>query len=245
MRSPYRFAKMSWQPRRCGQTSGAMDDAPMMRPAAALATVLATLLVACATPAGETPSPRPMPGAPAALNHPAPHLDHSTAPAASNPALLAGARTAAQQVLTLLTNASLTADLSRARIGQQFGVTLGPDADNGHGYFVYRSPELGQGWTYGAQIFEGQGTLKPTFLFWFYNDDRAADPAPVCALSLEELRSSLTAHGWVERSVPSEIGSVLAIEFAKRDLLLTLTPRDITTSGAAQCVLSLQASGGH
>jgi hypothetical protein len=166
-------------------------------------------------------------------------------PAAPTPAVTAGARTAAQQVLTLLSNASLTADLTKARIGQQLGVTLGPDADNGDGYFIYRSPELGQGWTYGAQVFEGQGTLKPTLLFWFYNDDRTADPAPVCALSMEELRSSLMAHGWVERSVPSERGSVLAIEFAKRELVLTLTPRDITTSGTAQCVLSLQASGGH
>jgi len=166
-------------------------------------------------------------------------------PAASSSAVLAGASTAAQQALTLLSNASLTSDLSRARIGQQFGVTLGPDADNGAGYFVYRSPELGHGWTYGAQVFEGQGTLKPTFLFWFYNDDRAADPAPVCALPLDHLRSTLTEHGWVERSVPSEIGSVLAIEFAKRELVLTLTPRDIVPNGATQCVLSLQASGGH
>lgn len=212
----------------------------MMRPAAGLFSVLATLMVACATPARETPSPRPRPSTSAT-----PNLDHPMTPAASSPAVLARARTAAQQVLTLLSNASLTSDLSKARIGQQFGFTLGPDADNGAGYFVYRSPELGHGWTYGAQVFEGQGTLKPTFLFWFYNDDRAADPAPVCALPLDQLRSSLTANGWVERSVPSEIGSVLAIEFAKRELVLTLTPRDIVPSGATQCVLSLQASGGH
>ena len=217
----------------------------MMRPAAALASVFATLLLACATPARETPSPRPLPGAPAAPDHPAPHQDHPMIPAAPNPALLAGARTAAQQLLTLLSNASLTSDLSRTRIGQQLGVTLAPDTENGAGYFVYRSPELGQGWTYGAQVFEGQGTLKPTFLFWFYNEDQAASSAAVCALPVDQLRSSLTSHGWVERSVPSEIGSVLAIEFAKRELVLTLTPRDVTASGATQCVLSLQASGGH
>lgn len=212
----------------------------MMRRAATLASVLATLLVACATPAREPPSRRPRPS-----TSTTPNLDHPMTPAVSSSAVLPGARTAAQQVLALLSNASLTSDLSKAHIGQQLGVTLGPDADNGAGYFVYRSPELGHGWTYGAQVFEGQGTLKPTFLFWFYNDDQAADPGPVCALPLDQLRSSLTAHGWTERTVPSEIGSALAIEFAKRELLLTLTPRDITEGGTAQCVLSLQASGGH
>lgn len=212
----------------------------MIRPAVALAVVLAAVMAACATPAREMPSAQPD-----TPPHPASHLDHPMTRAVPNPAVLAGARTAAQQVLALLSDASVTSDLSRAHIGQQLGVTLGPDADNGAGYFVYRSPELGDGWTYGAQVFEGQHSLKPTFLFWFYNDDRAADPAPVCALSLDQLRSSLTTHGWVERSVPSEIGSVLAIEFAKRELVLTLTPRDIVPSGATQCVLSLQASGGH
>jgi hypothetical protein len=236
---------MSYQPLRCGQTQGAADDAPMMRPAIALVSVIAALLVACATTARETSSPRPYPSASAAPDRPAPHQDHPMIPAAPNPALLAGARTAAHQVLTLLSNASLTSDLSRTHIDQQFGVTLVPDIENGDGYFVYRSPELGQGWTYGAQVFEGQGTLKPTFLFWFYNEDQTANSAPVCALPLDQLRSSLTAHGWIERSVPSEIGSVLAIEFAKRELVLTLTPRDVTASGPTQCVLSLHASGGH
>lgn len=68
---------------------------------------------------------------------------------------------------------------------------------------------------------------------------------PVCALLLDRLRASLTAHGWNERTVPSEIGSILAIEFAKRELVLTLTPRDVEVIDDAKCVMALQVSGGH
>jgi hypothetical protein len=164
---------------------------------------------------------------------------------AQGPALLPGARDAAQRVLTFLSNATSTTDFTVANIGQQLGITLGPDPDNGKEWFIYRSPDLGQGWTYGAQFAQAQPPLKPTFRFWFYDADRTASAAPVCALPLDQLRANLTAHGWVERTVPSEIGSVLAIEFAKHELLLTLTPRDIALSGDAKCVLSLQASGGH
>jgi hypothetical protein len=55
----------------------------------------------------------------------------------------------------------------------------------------------------------------------------------------------LTAHGWVERPVPSEIGSILAIEFAKNDIVLTLTPRDGTDIDGTACVLSLQTADGY
>jgi hypothetical protein len=200
----------------------------MMRAALVATGLAATLLLACAAPA-----------------RPSPHQDHLMTAAAQDQALLPGARDAAQRVLTFLSNAKSTADFTVANIGQQLGITLGPDPDNGAGWSIYHSPDLGQGWTYGAQFAEAQPPLKPTFRFWFFHAAPAVSATPVCALPLDQLRTSLTTHGWVERTVPSEIGSVLAIEFAKHELLLTLTPRDIAFSGDAKCVLSLQASGGH
>ncbi|MDF3980558.1 hypothetical protein P3W23_00895 [Luteibacter sp. PPL554] len=217
-----------------------MDDAPMMRPAAALASVLATLLVACAVPAKEPLRPRPHPSTSAALN-----LDHPMTPAASSPAVLSGARAVADRVLRFLSETQSSNDFSAAHVGQRMGVTLTPDPSNGEQWTAYRSERLGGGWTYGVQQADARASQGRVFGFWFYNEDRAADPAPVCALPLDQLRASLTAHGWTERAVPSEIGSVLAIEFAKHDIVLTLTPRDIATRGPAQCVLSLLATGGH
>ncbi|MEX1830006.1 hypothetical protein [Luteibacter sp. CQ10] len=165
--------------------------------------------------------------------------------AASSPAVLAGARDAADRVLRFLSEVQSSSDFSAAQVGQRMGVTLTPDLSNGEEWTAYRSGSLGGGWTYGVQQADARASQGRVFGFWFYNDDRAADPAPACALPLDQLRADLTAHGWVERAVPSEIGSVLAIEFAKHDIVLTLTPRDIATSGSAQCVLSLLATGGH
>lgn len=166
-------------------------------------------------------------------------------PAAPSPALLAGARDAAQRVLGFLSDAQSSTDFSATHVEQRMGVTLTPDPGNGDRWTAYRSGDLGGGWSYGVQQAEARPPLGPAFGFWFEHADRTVNPFPVCALPLDQLRSTLTAHGWIERSRRSEIGSVLAIEFAKHDLVLTLTPRDITASGATQCVMSLQASGGH
>lgn len=206
----------------------------MTRPAFILTGLLTSLLVACATPAREPPAA-----------HPSSHQDHPMTAAGSEPAALATAHDAAQRLLAFLSNVQSSADFATAQVGQRMGVALTPDPANGEGWTAYRSGDLGNGWSYGVQQAEPRPPQGRAFGFWFYNDDRTADPAPVCALPLDELRASLTQHGWVERPVPSEIGSVLAVEFAKHDLVLTLTPRDVVPHGSGACVLSLLATGGH
>lgn len=156
--------------------------------------------------------------------------------------LLPGARDAGARVLTFLSNVSSTAAFTPAGIGQAMGVTLGADANNDAGWAVYHSSDLGHGWTYWVQFAAGEATMKPGFRFWFDHPDRSADASPVCALPLEQVRSTLKAHDWVERSVPSEIGGVQAIEFAKSDMVLTLSPRDGTDVHGTACVLSLQTA---
>lgn len=197
----------------------------MMRAAAVFAVFSTAMLLACATPASETPPVAPL----------RPHA----------PALLPGARDAGARVLSFLSNASSTAAFTPAGIGKAMDVTLGPDPNNDPGWAVYHSPDLGHGWTYWVQFAAGEATLKPGFRFWFDHPDRAADAAPVCALPLDQLRTNLTAHGWIERSVPSEIGSVLAIEFSKADMVLALSARDGADVHGTACVLSLKTADGR
>lgn len=94
-----------------------------------------------------------------------------------------------------------------------------------------------------------QPNAKPSarngFGFWLDHPNRTLDAPPLCALPLDRLRGTLTAHAWVERSVPSEIGSTLAIEFARNDIVLTLTRRDSTDIDGTACVLSLQTADGR
>jgi hypothetical protein len=218
-----------------------MDADPMIRAAFAVTGLAAALLMACAVPASEI-GPPPTTGRASQSTASSTHQAHSMTEAVSNPALLPGARDAAQHVLTFLSTVPSTASFTPAGIGHAMGVSLGPDPNNEPGWAVYHSPELGQGWTYWVQFAAGEALMKPGFRFWFDHPDRAADAAPVCALPLDHLRSTLTAHGWVERSVSSEIGSVLAIEFAKSDMVLTLTPRDGADVHGTACVLSLQTA---
>jgi hypothetical protein len=159
---------------------------------------------------------------------------------------LPGARMAVDHLLAFLSTLTSTDTLLPAQLGQAMGVALGPDTTtNGSGWTVYHSPDLGHGWTYWVQQSDAEPTMKNGFRFWFDHPDRAADASPVCALTLDRLRSTLSAHGWVERSVPSEIGSVLAIEFTRGDVVLTLTPRDGADVHGTACVLSLQTADGR
>lgn len=151
-------------------------------------------------------------------------------PRAPEQALLGGSRHVAQHALGFLSNARSSADLTSANIDQELGTTLEADPDNGKGWLIYHSSDLGHGWTYGMQFADAKPPLKPTLRFCFYAIDSTANPVPVCALTLDQLRASLTTQKWVDRTVPSEIGSVLAIEFAKHKLLLTL--RHVTSSTA-------------
>jgi len=210
----------------------------MMRPAAALASVFAALLVACAAPAHQA-APRN-----ADSSNPSPAQDHAM-PSSLEAHALPGARAAADHLLAFLSTLDSTDTLKPESLGRAFGVTLGPDSENGAGWAVYHSPELGQGWTYWVQQSNARPSMKNGFRFWFDHPDRTADAAPVCALPLDRLRSTLTQHGWVERPVPSEIGSILAVEFSKNDVVLTLTPRDGTDIDGTACVLAIQTSDGH
>lgn len=213
----------------------------MMRTALAVTGLATSLLLACSAPAPETISPPQAAGIGIAQALPSPDKDHPMNAAAS-PELLPGARDAGARVLTFLSTVSYTASFTPAGIGEAMGVTLGPDPNNDLGWAVYHSPDLGQGWSYWVQFAAGEATMKPGFRFWFDHPDHAADAAPVCALPLDHLRTTLTAHGWAERSVPSEIGGVLAIEFIKNDMVLTLTPRDGADVHGTACVLSLQTA---
>ncbi|WP_139206101.1 hypothetical protein [Luteibacter sp. 329MFSha] len=212
-----------------------MDDASMTHPATLMASLLATTLVACATPAHQVaPRNTVTPAHSSSQDHVMPPSDDAHA--------LPGARDAAARVLAFLSTVSSTASFTPASIGNAMRVSLGPDPNNDPGWAIYHSPDLGQGWSYWVQFAAGEATLKPGFRFWFDHPDRSADAAPVCALPLEQLRSTLTAHGWAERSVPSEIGGVQAIEFAKADMVLTLSARDGAEVHGAACVLSLQTA---
>jgi hypothetical protein len=193
-----------------------MDTDPMMRCTFIATSLVVASLVACATAAHD-----------------------------AQPETLPVARDAAQRVLAFLSDVQSSADFSDANVEKQMGVTLTPNPSNGEGWKIYQSPDFGKGWKYGVQQVAPRPPIGSGFLFWFENADRAADAAPVCTLTLDQLRAALTTHGWVERSVLSEIGSVLAIEFAKRDLVLTLTSWDVTLTGERKCVLNLTATGGH
>lgn len=214
-----------------------------MRAAVVAAGFAAALLLARATPARDMGPP------PAASNTAAsPHS--STTPEGSVASTLEGhalprARAAVDRLLAFLSTMSSSELLLPAQVGKAFGVTLGPDAQNGAGWSVYHSSDLGHGWTFWVQQSDAEPSMKNGFRFWFDHADRSADATPVCALPLDRLRATLTAHGWAERPVPSEIGSILAIEFAKNDIVLTLTPRDGTDINGIACVLSLQTADGR
>ncbi|KAG9592721.1 hypothetical protein KCV01_g10989, partial [Aureobasidium melanogenum] len=206
----------------------------MMRPAATLASLLTMLLSGCTTPARHTAQPDT-----------ADRAQGQATPSSLEANALPGARAAADRLLNFLSILDSTGTLQPAPLGRAFGVTLGPDATNGTGWTFYHSPDLGQGWTYWVQQSNARPSMKNGFRFWFEHPDRTADATPVCALTLDRLRNTLTAHGWRERPVPSEIGSILAVEFSKADVVLTLTPRDGVEVRGIACVLSIQTTDGH
>lgn len=177
---------------------------------------------------------------PASLNE----HEHATASSLEAQAL-PDARAVADRLLAFLSTLNSTGMLLPAPLDKAFGVTLGPDTNNGEGWSVYHSADLGHGWTYWVQQSDAKPSMKNGFRFWFDHPDRSADATPVCALPLDRLRATLIAHDWVERPVPSEIGSILAIEFARNDVVLTLTPWDGTDIDGVACVLSLQTSDGY
>lgn len=219
-----------------------MDAGPMTCSAFVATGFAVALLTACASLTCDTSKPHDAAGIAAARARPCAHQSRPSTAVAQSTQVLPGAHDVAQRVTTFLSNAASTASFTPAVIGRAIGVTLGPDPNNDSGWAVYHSHDLGQGWTYWVQFAAGEAMMKPGFRFWFDHPNRKADAALVCALPLDQLRASLTSHGWVERSVPSEIGGILAIEFAKADMVLTLTPRDGADVHGIACVLSLQTA---
>lgn len=212
----------------------------MMRRFTELASLCTSLLLACATPASPTPPADEASSAPSSSSAQG-HQAVSTLQARALPA----ARSAADRLLAFLSTLESTATLKPESIGHAFGITLGPDKENGKGWTVYHSADLGAGWTYWVQQSDARPSMKNGFRFWFDHPDRKADATPVCALPLERLLSTLSTHGWIERTVPSEIGSIVAMEFSKGDVVLTLTPRDGTEIDGIACVLAIQTSDGY
>lgn len=162
-----------------------------------LAAVAATLLCAgCGTSRASTqdyPPPPEPPGIPMA-----PDLAQVTS--------LPGARTTADRVMTFLYGAKSTADFSVTNVSQKLGVDLQPDAERGAGWFVYRSPDLGDGWTYGVRVAPGQPPFKPGFHFWFERHQPLSEPARICALPSDLLEADLVKHGFAQANAWSELG---------------------------------------
>jgi len=149
----------------------------------------------------------------------------------------AAAAHATQVLISFLTSLNSTAEITPERVGKQFGGTLIPDDDS----LAYRSPDLGNGWIYGVKVIPPKKAFKPGFGFWFYNPDRSADPSTVCSLTMAALRQDLVAHGFVEKSSPSEIGGIDWVNFVRNDVWLTVTRRDVVQGpGESLCVMSLQ-----
>ncbi|UPG88181.1 hypothetical protein L2Y96_12200 [Luteibacter aegosomaticola] len=215
----------------------------MLRTTVRIASLSATLLLACAALASEPTGPQAT-SARTAPTRPSAVEGHANA-VATSPALLPDARDAGGRVLAFLSDVSSTAAFTPAGIGRAMDVTLNPDPNNDRGWAAYHSPDIGYGWTYWVQFAEGEATMKPGFRFWFAHDDRAANAAPVCALPLDQVRRTLAAHGWSERQLPSELAGIRAIEFTRGDVVLTLTPRDGADVNGTACVLSLQTNDGR
>lgn len=77
---------------------------------------------------------------------------------------------------------------------------------------------------------------------WLDHPNHETDSALVRGLPLDQLRASLTSHGWVEQSIPSEIGGILASEFAKADIVLALPPSAGADVHGIARVLALQTA---
>ncbi|SKB91267.1 hypothetical protein [Luteibacter sp. 22Crub2.1] len=156
---------------------------------------------------------------------------------AATPQQSAAAAHATQLLISFLSSLNSTAEITPERVGKQFDGKLIQDDDS----LAYRSSDLGNGWIYGVKVIPPKKAFKPGFGFWFYNPDRSADPSTVCSLTMAALRQGLVAHGFVEKSSPSEIGGIDWVNFVRNDVWLTVTRRDVVQgTGESLCVMSLQ-----
>ena len=160
----------------------------------------------------------------------------------SAPPRLPAAVHVTQQLVDFLIHLSSTSDITPERVGHQFGGRLAAE----DGAFVYRSADLGAGWSFGVKAITPSKAFKAGFNFWFYNPSRDADPSPICALSLGTLRKQLVAHGFAEKFDYSEIGGVDSVEFVKGDIVLTILRSNLlVTPDGDECFNAIQTLDGR
>lgn len=146
-----------------------------------------------------------------------------------------------QTLIDFLTNLTSSEEFTAERVGKRFGVSLTAREEDS----IYVSPDLGGGWKYGLKVTPSNKSMKRGFNFWFFNQDRSADPTSICVLSLDALRQQLTTHGFDEQFSPSEIGNVDSVEFAKKDVVLTVVGRDLLVMpDGDKCLRAVQSTDG-
>lgn len=146
-----------------------------------------------------------------------------------------------QALVDFLTHLTASEEFTAEHVGQCFGVPLTPREEDS----IYMSPDLGGGWKYGLKVTPSNKIMKRGFEFWLFNQDRRADPTPICVLSLDALRQQLVAHGFVERFRRSEIGNVDSVDFVKNDVVLTVIGSDLVVApNGNECFRALQTTDG-
>jgi type IV secretion system protein VirD4 len=152
------------------------------------------------------------------------------------------AKNALDRFLAFIGTVQSTSELTKESVGKAMGVVL----VKSEGGDAYTSPAFAGGWSYGIQRLDLNEQMKTGVKFGFFNADEAADPAPICVASLEQVRSALVSHGFVEAATHGEIGEVVAWNFRKHDLVLTVTPYDLVGGSAeAQCVRVIRTTDGR
>ena len=149
------------------------------------------------------------------------------------------AKKALDRFLAFIETVQSTSDLTKENVGKGMGVTL-VKIDGGD---AYTSPAFAGGWSYGIQRLDPNQQTKTGVKFGFFNADEAADPAPICVATLEQVRSALVSHGFVEATTHGEVGEVVAWNFRKSDLVLTVTPYDLVGGSAERrCVRVIRST---
>ncbi len=159
--------------------------------------------------------------------------------AKQEPSLIA--RKAFDRFFALVASLRSTSDLTKDNVEAGMGITL----TRGDGGFSYTSPAFSGGWNYGVERLDAGPHMKPGLTFGFYNNDTAAEPAPICLADIESVRSRLVSMGFDEAVTPGEIGGVVAWNFYKSDLVLTVIPGDLVfTSRRTECVRVIHTTDG-
>ncbi|SEM28753.1 hypothetical protein SAMN02800694_0517 [Luteibacter sp. UNCMF331Sha3.1] len=133
---------------------------------------------------------------------------------------------AVKQLMSFLSTLKDRDELSPEFVGRYFGVSMTDQMDG----WLYISRPLAGGWSYALAITLGNKSIKRGFSFRFYNQDRRADPTPVCLLTLKNLRRDLAAAGYEESVTPTEIGGAAWINFVRGDIDLIVIAQDLVAA---------------